>query len=619
MLQILSPPPTSCEPTSKSYNVEQYEITRSPANIQSELIQPMQERNTLQYPKMLPWEVTSFWVSPDVQLKECSVRLTKLKWLPKPEEEIYDEESLEAESNQLSPEEDIEDDDEEKEDVEEWIILNKDTDRFRKDSSDDKVLDTHDCFTRLLLKKCRRSTSSNESHENTQGYTHDAHRNTHEMHENMHENIQKDIHENTYDLQDVHGFQKKTQENMHESQENAHGNTHKNTHYNKHEAHKDTQETTGASGHNILKDAHDVYKDTHKVTENTHKEQQNAHDSHENTHKTHEDTLQVQDNVHESHKDTHKMHNDTHRCVHDTTGNEKDLMLSAYHKNHKHQKKDITKNVSVLNHKTDNRDKMNNAVNDKDKILSIDLTTPASSQQGTTSSSSTTVSSSSQSLPQPSFSSLLEQCLRRNIANRKKEAEEVRQQELLGQTCQRDLACSLCTETFEDINALVRHIRHHPHLQDSPTSILPPAQLLGYRCPLCWEKFPSRSILVGHMLHTCQTPHKQHKLKGLVKGTDVYYCEKCLQGFPSLKVAVGHASFTCKHKKLGFEDSIEDIDDDKAVIAHLFHCHPSSSKNRLLRVQEFRCPACLARFPSVSIAEGHLQHTCVFQILNLLA
>ena len=121
----------NCLSTSKSHNVEQYEIRRSPANIRSDVMEPVRETKTLQNPKMLPWEVASFWVSPDVQLKECSVRLTKAKWPPKPNVEIFDKESLETESNELSPDEHVENDGEEKEEVDKWIISNTNTDRLK--------------------------------------------------------------------------------------------------------------------------------------------------------------------------------------------------------------------------------------------------------------------------------------------------------------------------------------------------------------------------------------------------------------------------------------------------------------------------------------------------------
>ena len=399
---------------------------------------------------MLPWTVTSFWVSPDVHLKECSVRLKKLEW-PVAETIIgqSDEEDTESsgigssdsghvndydnnndEEEEEGEEEDDNDgevEDEEEDNGEEWMILKTDASTCCKPNED--VANTSSCLTRLLLKKCRHNSSSNESQE---------------------------------------------------------------------------------SGH--------------KTTE-------------------------------------------------------KSLMFDAY------QEQNMD-NTTVSDH---------------------DLNTQPAKSESNLSSISTT--SSSEALPQPSFSKLLEQCLRQSKANQAKH--QVQKEYEIDSTDVRRLPCSLCTLTFDNIEGLCRHIRHHPPL-DSP----PKLPLLGFRCPLCWEKFPLRSLLVGHMLYTCQTSYEQPEPKGLVKATETYYCEKCLKGFPSLQLASGHARYTCKPRDP--DRSYHDLDDEQVIIAHLFKASPNASKSRLLRVEEFRCPQCRLRFPTASIAEGHLRHTCIFKILDIL-
>jgi hypothetical protein len=376
---------------------------------------------------MNPWTVTSFWVSPDVQLKECSVRVERLQW---PEDETDSGPSDVDEEEDMEMEEDEDDEEERNGEVEEWMILKAETSR-PSPAADDA---TNSCLTRLLLKKCRHNSSSNES--------------------------------------------------QHESQESGHKTT------------------------------------------------------------------------------------------------EKSLMLDAYHK------RDIQ-------HKTEPDASAESAQHEP-----VGTTFPSPS--------------SKKSQPQQSFSNLLEQCLRRSKA---KQASSNTDPES-DTSSRRPLPCSLCTDTFPDINELCRHIRHHPPLTSSP----PKLPLLGFRCPFCWEKFPLRSLLVGHMLYTCQTPFtndpKEPELKGLVKATEVYYCEKCLQGFPSLPVATGHAKYTCQPRKPGQDYS--DLTDEQVMIAHLFSSSPNVSKSRLLRVEEFRCPQCRLRFPTAAIAECHVRHTCVFDILHLL-
>jgi len=196
----------------------------------------------------------------------------------------------------------------------------------------------------------------------------------------------------------------------------------------------------------------------------------------------------------------------------------------------------------------------------------------------------------SQLYPFLPFTSLLEHCLRKD-----KDLHADNNHDILEGLLQKNKDACTC-----------------PPLEDDPTerpSCIPfPTR---YLCYLCFSKFPSRCLLLGHMLYTCHVPYSRPRLKGHPRSTDVFYCEKCLRGFPSLDIAVGHSKFTC-------DGITAESTSEMEAVGQLFGSLPTVSRNRVLCVQQYRCPQCWRRFPAASLLEGHIKHTCVFNVMSAL-